>query len=59
MRWCLSQGFWREDISELTIVIGPGVGIRKGFMEKVEPVTTALGSGTMMGKIWTHWILDI
>lgn len=28
-------------------------------MEKVEPVTTALGFGTMMGKIWIHWILDV
>lgn len=28
-------------------------------MEKVEPVTTALGFGTMMGKNWTHWILDV
>ena len=28
-------------------------------MEKVEPVTTVLGFGTMMGKNWIHWILDV
>ena len=31
----------------------------KGFMEKEEPVTTVLGFGTMMGRNWTHWILDV
>lgn len=35
------------------------MGLRKGFMEKVEPVTTVLGFGTMMGKNWIHWILDV
>lgn len=56
MRWCLGQGFWRKISQKLRIVIGTGVGIRKGFMEKVGPVTTVPGFGTIMGK---NWILDL
>lgn len=46
MRWCRCQGSWRKDISESRIVVGPGVGIRKGFLEKVEPIIMAVDFGT-------------